>query len=154
MDDHHQTLVHSLDGTTYYVHSRLDEGTIIEPEEQTKHAFRLHSKTLGNQNQPCIRATLWISSTLQSKLPPTVEDLFASSAKHWPKLWESGAAVEFAGSTSLDAAELERRVVLSQYISMSQESGSNPPQETGLMTNSWYLTLTNPNSNSKAHEPN
>lgn len=29
-------------------------------------------------------------------------------------------------------------MVLSQYILMSQEAGSNPPQETGLMTNSWY----------------
>jgi hypothetical protein len=25
-----------------------------------------------------------------------------------------------------------------RYILMSQEAGSNPPQETGLMTNSWY----------------
>ena len=33
---------------------------------------------------------------------------------------------------------LASRGRLSQYIMMSQEAGSNPPQETGLMTNSWY----------------
>jgi hypothetical protein len=36
------------------------------------------------------------------------------------------------------ARELERRVVLSQYLTAVNCSGSLPPQETGLTTNSWY----------------
>lgn len=36
------------------------------------------------------------------------------------------------------AKELERRIVLSQYLSAVQCSGSLPPQETGLTCNSWY----------------
>ena len=47
-------------------------------------------------------------------------------------------ALELSGSTAPGAAALERRLVLSQFIMMSQEAGSNPPQETGLMLTSWY----------------
>jgi hypothetical protein len=36
------------------------------------------------------------------------------------------------------ARELERRIVLSQYLTAIQCAGSLPPQETGLTCNSWY----------------
>ena len=56
----------------------------------------------------------------------------------WAKFWNSGGAVDFAGSTDPRAHELERRVVLSQYLTKIQCSGDFPPQETGLTYNSWY----------------
>ncbi len=56
----------------------------------------------------------------------------------WQKFWESGGAIDFAGSTDPRASELERRVVLSQYLTKIQSSGNLPPQETGLTYNSWY----------------
>lgn len=34
--------------------------------------------------------------------------------------------------------ELERRIILSQYLMAVNSSGSTPPQETGLTCNSWY----------------
>jgi len=68
----------------------------------------------------------------------TVEHVFATSAAHWKATWESGAALDLAGSTDPRAPELERRVVLSQWIELTQEAGSLPPQETGLISNSWY----------------
>lgn len=58
--------------------------------------------------------------------------------RHWEKFWLSGGAVEFAGSKDPRAEELERRVVLSQYLTAIHCGGSLPPQETGLMYNSWY----------------
>jgi hypothetical protein len=58
---------------------------------------------------------------------------------------QSGAAVDLA--SGLDpvtdseefarAFELERRAVLSQYLTRSQSAGSQPPQETGYTLNSW-----------------
>src|SRR5690606_7071698 len=48
-----------------------------------------------------------------------------------------GAAVDLAGCTDPRAAELERRIVLSQYLTAIQCAGSMPPQETGLTCNSW-----------------
>lgn len=41
-------------------------------------------------------------------------------------------------STDKRAFELERRVVLSQYLTAIQCAGSVPPAETGLTCNSWY----------------
>lgn len=61
-----------------------------------------------------------------------------NSEKGWEDFWESGAAVDFSESTDPRAHELERRVVLSQYLTKVQCTGEMPPQETGLTYNSWY----------------
>jgi hypothetical protein len=62
----------------------------------------------------------------------------AASATGWKKFWESGGAIDFSGSVDPRAAELERRIILSQYLLRVQETGSFPPQETGLTYNSWF----------------
>jgi hypothetical protein len=56
---------------------------------------------------------------------------------HWKAYWTEGAAVDFSGSTDPRAAELERRVVLSQYLMALNAAGEVPPQEEGLFSNSW-----------------
>jgi hypothetical protein len=81
----------------------------------------------------CLDAAFWLSPTRQTAPPPTASEVIAAAAAHWPQQWARGAALELSGSTAAGAAGLEKRVVLSQYISMSQEAGSHPPQETGLM---------------------
>lgn len=58
--------------------------------------------------------------------------------RHWNAFWTEGGAVDFTGSTDPRAAELERRVVLSQYLSAVNGAGELPPQEEGLFSNSWY----------------
>lgn len=58
--------------------------------------------------------------------------------KYWPSFWNSGAIVDFGNCTDPRAAELERRVVLSQYLTALNASGNMPPQETGLTYNSWF----------------
>ncbi|MFB5678454.1 glycoside hydrolase family 65 [Paenibacillus terreus] len=70
-----------------------------------------------------------------------VEQILAASAAHWEAFWHSGAAVSFEGSADPRAAELERRVVLSQFLCALHSAGSLPPQETGLMYNSWFGKL-------------
>ena len=69
---------------------------------------------------------------------PSVEDVFAASAAHWDHFWRTGAVVDFSGSTDPRAAELERRVVLSQYLTAVQLDADVPPQESGLTCNTWY----------------
>jgi len=58
--------------------------------------------------------------------------------RHWKAFWTEGGAIDFTGSTDPRAAELERRVVLSQYLSAVNGAGELPPQEEGLFSNSWY----------------
>ena len=65
-------------------------------------------------------------------------DVIAQSAQHWQDFWRNGAAVDFSGSTDPRAAELERRVVLSQYLTAIQFGGDFPPQESGLTTATWF----------------
>lgn len=61
-----------------------------------------------------------------------------NAAAYWNTFWQRGAAVDFSGSTDPRAFELERRVILSQYLMAVQCAGNIPPQETGLTYNSWF----------------
>ena len=69
---------------------------------------------------------------------PSFEKIKTNSITSWQSFWLHGAAVDFTGSTDSGAKELERRIVLSQYLTKIQCEGVNPPQETGLTYNSWY----------------
>lgn len=69
---------------------------------------------------------------------PDFEAGARTTAGHWRTFWTQGGAVDFSGSTDPRAAELERRVVLSQYLSAVNGAGELPPQEEGLFSNSWY----------------
>ncbi len=60
------------------------------------------------------------------------------SRQYWQNFWENGGAVDLSGSTDPRAKELERRIILSQYLTRIQCAGNTPPQETGLTYNSWF----------------
>lgn len=56
----------------------------------------------------------------------------------WETFWKSGGAVDLSGSKDPRWKELERRIILSQYLTAIQSRQQYPPQETGLTCNSWY----------------
>ncbi|MCU0786462.1 MAG: glycoside hydrolase family 65, partial [Verrucomicrobia bacterium] len=58
-------------------------------------------------------------------------------AQHWPAFWKSGGAIDLSASKDPRWKELERRIVLSQYLTAVNSTGSAPPQESGLFSNSW-----------------
>ena len=78
------------------------------------------------------------SAQQSDKRLPTVSETFAASANHWRRFWSKGGAIDLSRSKDPRGLELERRVVLSQYLTAIQCCGSMPPQETGLTVNSWY----------------
>lgn len=55
-----------------------------------------------------------------------------ASAEYWNDWWQKGGAVDFSACTDPRAAELERRVVLSQYLTGIQCSGIVPGHDGGL----------------------
>jgi hypothetical protein len=61
----------------------------------------------------------------------------AGADSRWRTYWTRGGAIDLSGSTDPRAAELERRIVLSQYLGAINEAGEVPPQEEGLFSNSW-----------------
>ncbi len=68
----------------------------------------------------------------------TFAETQTASEKMWRRYWTTGAAIDFSDCTDPRAPELERRVVLSQYLTAIHCSGQYPSQETGLLCNSWY----------------
>jgi len=69
---------------------------------------------------------------------PTFSNTQSASATYWHDFWTKGAAVDFSLCKDKRAKELERRVVLSQWLLAIQCTASTPPQETGLTYNSWF----------------
>ncbi len=76
----------------------------------------------------------------QKPLPasiPAFAQVQRASAAHWPRFWKSGGAIDLSGSKDPRWRELERRIVLSQYLMAVNEAGALPPQESGLVNNGW-----------------
>jgi polygalacturonase/rhamnogalacturonyl hydrolase YesR len=58
--------------------------------------------------------------------------------KYWAQFWNKGAFADFSQCTDPRASELERRVILSQYLTAINCANNSPAQETGLTYNSWF----------------
>ena len=72
-----------------------------------------------------------------AKKLPTFAKAESGAQKYWNKFWQTGGAIDLSGSQDPRWFELERRIVLSQYLTAIQDAGENPPQETGLTYNTW-----------------
>ena len=60
------------------------------------------------------------------------------SEAYWKDFWQKTGVIQLYHSKDKRALELERRIVQSQYLLAVNCCGSMPPQETGLICNSWY----------------
>ncbi|VDC00517.1 unnamed protein product [Peniophora sp. CBMAI 1063] len=70
---------------------------------------------------------------------PSPAEVVKSSEDAWEEFWTGSGFVDVvSGSTDERADELQRRIVLSRYLERVNESGDNPPQESGLTNNGWY----------------
>lgn len=69
---------------------------------------------------------------------PDFDETRAASRAHWNRFWSTGGAIDLSASSDPRWRELERRIVLSQYLTAIQCAGRYPPQESGLTFNSWY----------------
>lgn len=56
----------------------------------------------------------------------------------WKHYWNQGGMIDFGLVKDQRAKELERRMVLSMYLAKVQSTSEEPPQETGLVYNSWF----------------
>ena len=79
-----------------------------------------------------------IADNVQTAAPFVYDEQLRAVLKSWNRWWQQGAIVDFSACTDSRAHELERRVVLSQYLTQINCANSMPPQETGLTYNSWF----------------
>jgi hypothetical protein len=122
------------DGSTYAGTLAVTGGEIAGPEPTSPHAVLVR----GRAGERELSLVLTYRSGGDAPERIAAAAIIARAAGHWEKFWQSGAAVEFAGSTDPRAGELERRVVLSQYLTAIQLAGDFPPSEGGLTHSSWY----------------
>lgn len=129
-DENNALLKRTLDSTTYYVSLRWEgKASLVEK--------RKNYLVLTPESDSVTLSCLFTSEEPNVELP-LFADTEAASSDYWNSFWRNGAAVDFSHCTDPRAAELERRVVLSQYLLAIQSAGSVPPQETGLTYNSWF----------------
>ncbi len=121
----------TLDDTQYFC--RVAWQGAAEFKQVAAHRFTLR----GASQQP-LAFTCEFSSHPFTNSPLAPDAVFAASREAWQRHWTSGGALDLSECRDPRAAELERRVVLSQYLTAIQCAGSLPPQETGLTCNSWY----------------
>ena len=69
---------------------------------------------------------------------PSFDEVSAASVQGWKDYWSQGGMADLSGSADPRAAEIERRIVISQYLMKVNNAGSFPPAETGLTCLSWY----------------
>lgn len=104
-----------------FILQKVDEHTYNIQFSQEKNQLLIHfSKNMPQENQ---------ESFAQAEEKNEV---------HWKNFWENCGFIDVTKSKDSRAKELQRRILLSQYLLAIQDSGSIPPQETGLLSNSWY----------------
>ncbi|WP_288318203.1 hypothetical protein [Xylanibacter caecicola] len=128
--DRHAVLKRTIDSTVYYV--TIAWKGDAELTRKKDNYFVLTPK--------CDRFSFTCAFGKDNTAPhgTCFDDVRRLSAAHWKAYWTEGGAVDFSRCTDPRARELERRVVLSQYLLAIQCAGSTPPQETGLTYNSWF----------------
>ncbi|KAI9649216.1 hypothetical protein NHQ30_001784 [Ciborinia camelliae] len=119
---------HTLDNTSYcFTASWQGTGQVSGPEEGTHRYF---FRTPGSNN---LRMTGMFSdikncSKAGNISSPSVADLTESSKSWWQSYWESGAFIDLSSVDSVNATELQRRIVLSQYLLAINSASDFPPQ--------------------------
>lgn len=123
-------LKRTMDTTVYYVSVRYAGKASLTEKEP--HYYVLSPE--GNR----FSFTCEFTDKAPAGLSHEPSETFDASTVYWTAFWEKGGAVDFSKCTDERAHELERRVVLSQYLMAIQSAGMYPPQETGLTYNSWF----------------
>jgi hypothetical protein len=119
------TLDRQLDGDTYAV-SIAWQGA-AKMKRASEHRFVL------TPNADTLAFSCGFTRVPGGAPAPKPAAIFSDVQTHWADFWSRGAAIDLSASP-----ELERRVVLSQYLTAIQCAGTLPPQETGLTCNSWF----------------
>ena len=134
-DEHSAVIERTLDATKYYV--LLSWSGRASLQECDRHHFEL---TTTDDVLTFSAEYLTKNTALSEKSvsPFDYSSYHKATQKFWHGWWESGAIVDFSQCTDPRAKELERRVVLSQYLTQINCANNMPPQETGLTYNSWF----------------
>jgi hypothetical protein len=138
--EQHQTIINNqssrgmsierhLDDTHYFVQVVTDRDSRIDRINQ--HHFGVVAR--GNDS-----LTLMMNySEKPSQRMPNAHTAIDDISTYWHRYWSTGGFVDLTASSDPRAIELQRRILLSQYLMAVNSAGVLPPQEEGLFSNSW-----------------
>ncbi|KAL0933243.1 uncharacterized protein CTRU02_212206 [Colletotrichum truncatum] len=138
---------HEMQDTAYYLNLRWPQERPLslrrnEPDgsnKTTAHRYTL-SPVVSQQNQTCA-GTLSFTAHYSPELtkPSLPSDIRRRNRIGWNEYWEEGGFVDLTESTNPNATELQRRIILSQYVMrINSAATGQPPQESGLVYNGWW----------------
>jgi hypothetical protein len=119
-----------LDNDTYVVDAKWSANSTIT--NTAKHEFQI----VPGKKSNLLELFCAFAPKQSSKLKNFAETKSAAQ-KRWNHFWQTGGAIDLSGSKDPRWFELERRIVLSEYLTAIQDAGEYPPQETGLTYNTW-----------------
>jgi hypothetical protein len=126
---YHVELRREIDSVTYYTTLSWSKGARLKPSSIAgEQAWYLETNGVTSLEFTCA----FSAEPIGSKIPDFNTTSKACTA-HWENFWKSGGAIDLSGSKDPRWKELERRIVLSQYLLAVQSAGSWPPAEAGLM---------------------
>lgn len=126
-------IARTMDDTHYYATLDWTGPATFSRESEKAHTFLLQPRHTSTFSFTCC-----FSPEPVADVTEPIASIERKSAASWEKYWRSGAAVDLSGSKDPRWLELERRIVLSQYLMRANESGLFPPQESGLVNNGWF----------------
>lgn len=132
ISDNQLVVHHTLDENTYYLTAAWEgKGQVTGPETGTHRYF------LRVTGQTSLEVTATFSL---DKVPQvtSLNDLVEESESWWEEYWTSGAFIDLTSTNLTDAIELQRRIILSQYLLAVNSASSLSPEESGLVNNGWY----------------
>ena len=121
---------HTLDSTSYFI--------TLNWEGKTEATLEKANEVIISPDEDKWSITAQFTEDMTDGANISAEKVIADASEYWQKFWKEGGVVDFSNCTDPRAKELERRVVLSQYLLATNCAGSTPPQETGLTYNSWF----------------
>ena len=120
-DKNSAVLKRTIDETVYFVMLRW-QGT-AKLKQKGKNFYQLQSKSAD------VKLTCEYAEQVSS-VSKTFAEVADAAKAYWNHYWQKGAMVDFGQCKDSRAKEMERRVVLSQYLLAIQDAGETPPQET------------------------
>lgn len=118
---------HTLDKLNYSTFVRANVG--LKAQKISAHQYEIVSNA---------RNEIEIQVGFGRNKPLGFKSALYKNRMHYAHYWNSGGMIDFGKVSDARAKELERRMILSMYLTKIQSTGVEPPQETGLTYNSWY----------------
>lgn len=122
----------SLDTTNYMLNLKWNKNAMMEQQGMNDVIIK------PSATQAAFEFSCLFNQHRLKEQVPSFNQTTASSTAGYKEFWLSGGAVDFSNTKDPRAFEIERRTILSQYLTKIQCSSAYPPQETGLTYNSWY----------------